>query len=208
MSSKITKVLIEYLESIDDLHQKIKAINELRHLIHEHSPFYDEPVDCVVWVKASSIEANDYNPNVMATVEKKLLTRSIELDGFTQPIVVSSEEAKHIVVDGFHRHQVANSHPSLNKRLKGYLPVTRINRERQGERERISATIRHNRARGKHQITAMSDIVRDLCRLGWKDDQISKELGMSLDEVLRLKQITGLAELFADTEFSEAWTVE
>lgn len=208
MSPEIAKVLIEYLESINNLHQKINTINALKLLIHQHSPFYHEPVDCVVWVKADKIEANDYNPNVMATVEKKLLARSIELDGFTQPIVVFSENNTHLVVDGFHRRQVANSQPTLRKRLKGYLPVSLINKERQGDKERISATIRHNRARGKHQITAMSDIVRDLCRLGWSDNQIGEELGMSLDEVLRLKQITGLAELFEDEEFSEAWTVD
>ena len=208
MSPDVAKTVIEYLESFDDVDLKIKAINELKSLIHQHSPFCREPVDCVLWVEAKTVEANDYNPNVMATVEKKLLERSIELDGFTQPVVVARQQRRHLVVDGFHRHLIGKSRQELNRRLHGYLPVTLINAEREGQKERIAATIRHNRARGKHQIAAMSDIVRDLHRQGWDDRRIGEELGMDADEVLRLKQISGLTELFADESFSEAWTVE
>ncbi|MDD9652523.1 IbrB-like domain-containing protein [Klebsiella pasteurii] len=208
MSPDVAKTVIEYLESFDDIDLKIKAINELKSLIHQHSPFCREPVDCVLWVEANTVEANDYNPNVMATVEKKLLERSIELDGFTQPVVVARQRRRHLVVDGFHRHLIGKSRPELSRRLHGYLPVTLINAEREGQKERIAATIRHNRARGKHQIAAMSDIVRDLHRQGWDDRRIGEELGMDADEVLRLKQISGLTELFADESFSEAWTVE
>ena len=208
MSPDVAKTVIEYLESFDDVDLKIKAINELKSLIHQHSPFCREPVDCVLWVEANTVEANDYNPYVMATVEKKLLERSIELDGFTQPVVVARQQRRHLVVDGFHRHLIGKSRPELSRRLHGYLPVTLINAEREGQKERIAATIRHNRARGKHQIAAMSDIVRDLHRQGWDDRRIGEELGMDADEVLRLKQISGLTELFADESFSEAWTVE
>ena len=208
MSPDVAKTVIEYLESFDDVDLKIKAINELKSLIHQHSPFCREPVDCVLWVEANTVEANDYNPNVMTTVEKKLLERSIELDGFTQPVVVARQQRRHLVVDGFHRHLIGKSRPELSRRLHGYLPVTLINAEREGQKERIAATIRHNRARGKHQIAAMSDIVRDLHRQGWDDRRIGEELGMDADEVLRLKQISGLTELFADESFSEAWTVE
>lgn len=208
MSPNVAKTVIEYLESFDDIDLKIKAINELKSLIHQHSPFCREPVDCVLWVEANTVEANDYNPNVMATVEKKLLERSIELDGFTQPVVVARQQRRHLVVDGFHRHLIGKSRPELSRRLHGYLPVTLINAEREGQKERIAATIRHNRARGKHQIAAMSDIVRDLHRQGGDDRRIGEELGMDADEVLRLKQISGLTELFADESFSEAWTVE
>ncbi|MFP8418323.1 IbrB-like domain-containing protein [Klebsiella michiganensis] len=208
MSPDVAKTVIEYLESFDDIDLKIKAINELKSLIHQHSPFCREPVDCVLWVEAKTVEANDYNPNVMATAEKKLLERSIELDGFTQPVVVARQQRRHLVVDGFHRHLIGKSRPELSWRLHGYLPVTLINAEREGQKERIAATIRHNRARGKHQIAAMSDIVRDLHRQGWDDRRIGEELGMDADEVLRLKQISGLTELFADESFSEAWTVE
>ncbi|HHH1370349.1 TPA: IbrB-like domain-containing protein [Yersinia enterocolitica] len=208
MTSEIIKNITEYIDSIDDIHQKIIVINELRCLIHQLSPFHSEPIDCVIWVKESSVEANNYNPNVMAKMEAKLLERSIELDGFTQPIVACPEDEKYVVIDGFHRHQRVKLSSTLNQRLNGYLPVVLINKERKDEKERISSTIRHNRARGKHQITAMSDIVRDLYRLGWKDNKIGEELGMDLDEVLRLKQITGLTELFEDELFSEAWTIE
>lgn len=110
------------------------------------------------------------------------------------------------MVDGFHR-QVLGREAGTGKRLKGWLPVACINPERKGQAERIAATIRHNRARGKHQITSMSDIVRDLSRLGWSDERIGTELGMDQDEVLRLKQISGLTELFQEEDFSPAWTV-
>lgn len=204
----ISKMIVNHLESIDSVDKKIEAINHLKLLIHQHSPFHDEPVDCVLWVKAETIKANDYNPNVMAMVEKKLLLRSIEMDGFTQPIVVSNVENHHVVVDGFHRQVIGTSNKELRKRLAGYLPVTFIKNSRKGEKERIAATIRHNRARGKHQIAAMSDIVRDLYRLGWDDKKIGMELGMDEDEVLRLKQISGLSELFVDQDYSDAWTIE
>ncbi|VFS69647.1 ParB-like nuclease domain [Raoultella terrigena] len=208
MTSEIMKSVASYLGSFEDVNSKIQAINELKKLIHIHSPFCNEPVDCVLWVKASSIKANDYNPNVMATVEKKLLERSIEADGFTQPVVVSRNQDTHLVVDGFHRHLIGSSRPELFRRLYGYLPVTLIKDSQRGQKERIAATIRHNRARGKHQIAAMSDIVRDLSRLGWNEKRIGEELGMDQDEVLRLKQISGLAEIFICEAFSEAWTVD
>lgn len=184
----------------------IQALNHLRRILHEVSPFAQEPVDCVLWVKADEVMANDYNPNVMAPCEKKLLKQSLEKDGFTQPVVVSEEKSHYLVVDGFHR-QLLGREASTSKRLRGWLPVVCINPERKGQAERIAATIRHNRARGKHQITSMSDIVRDLSRLGWTAERIGTELGMGQDEVLRLKQISGLTELFQEEDFSPAWTV-
>ena len=204
----VVKAVSSCLESVSDVHDKIKLINEFKILLHQHSPFLEEPVDCVLWVNINTVDANDYNPNVMASVEKILLERSIDMDGFTQPVVVAKQKDRYLVVDGFHRQELGKSKPRLRNRLNGYLPVTLIKASRGGEKERISATIRHNRARGKHQVTAMSDIVRDLCRLGWKEKRISEELGMDPDEVLRLKQISGLTELFADDVFSEAWTVD
>ncbi len=157
------------------------------------------PVSRVQWVPADDVYANDYNPNKVAPPEMKLLKKSIEADGYTQPIVVWDTGEGYEVVDGFHRHLVG-------KEL-GYthLPVVVINRDREDRSDRIAATIRHNRARGKHQIQAMSDIVVELSRRNWSDKRIARELGMDDDEVLRLKQITGLAEMFADEDFSEAW---
>lgn len=208
MTPKIAKIIIEYINHQDNLHEKIRVINEMKALLHQQSPFNREPVDCVIWVRQETVEANGYNPNVMATAEKKLLRHSIVMDGFTQPIVTTSQNNRNIVVDGFHRYLTSKSSLTLKERLHGYLPITHVSTTHQEQRELIAATIRHNRARGKHQINAMCDIVRDLYRLGWSDQQIGTELGMSPDEVLRLKQINGLAELFADEEYSQAWTVE
>lgn len=184
---------------------KIETINELRKLLHSYSPFASEPVDCVLWVKSDEITSNDYNPNSVAPPEMRLLEHSILEDGYTQPIVAWQREGQIEVVDGFHRNRVGKECAAVRKRIKGYLPVTIINSEREDRGDRIAATIRHNRARGKHQVEAMSDIVIELKRRNWSDEKIGRELGMDPDEVLRLCQITGLAEMFADREFSEAW---
>lgn len=187
---------------------KIEAINRTKIAIHEASPFSDEPVDCVLWIRAESVVANDYNPNKVAPPEMKLLHTSIKRDHYTQPIVVFPEGQEFTVIDGFHRHRIGSEKKDIRDRLHGYLPVTVINSDRQERSDRIAATIRHNRARGKHQVEAMSDIVVELSRRNHSDEWIAKELGMDPDEVLRLKQITGLAEMFADREFSEAWEIE
>lgn len=164
----------------------------------------DHPVSNVQWVTADMVQANDYNPNSVAAPEMRLLEHSIASDGFTQPIVTwLREDGIYEVVDGFHRHKVGRDTLKLT-----HLPVVVINSERVDKGDRIAATIRHNRARGKHQVDAMSDIVLDLSRRNWTDKKIAKELGMEPDEVLRLKQITGLAEMFAHEEFTEAWETE
>ncbi|MBJ9238684.1 IbrB-like domain-containing protein [Citrobacter braakii] len=205
MQQRLTQELLGFLSALPEK-ERIEAINEFRQAIHSVSPFREEPVDCVLWVKNDRISPNDYNPNNVAPPEKKLLQKSLEADGFTQPIVVvRSTEEEYEIVDGFHRHELGKSKPSLKSRLHGYLPVTCLQRERH---ERMAATIRHNRARGRHKIHAMSEIVRELSLLGWSQEKISKELGMDDDEVLRLKQINGLQELFADRRFSKAWTVK
>ncbi|AOV96173.1 hypothetical protein A9798_03885 [Edwardsiella hoshinae] len=206
---ELEQALDALLEAQPDLAQRIALLNRLRLRLHGHSPFAAEPVDCVLWVAAEHVEANDYNPNVMAPVEKRLLQRSLTSDGFTQPIVVVQQEgpASYVVVDGFHRYLLGSKKAALRQRLHGYLPVTPLPAERADEAARIAATIRHNRARGKHQIASMSDIVRDLHRLGWSEERIGEELGMDADEVLRLKQISGLSELFSEGDYSQAWTV-
>ena len=205
MQHRLTQELTGVLSGLSE-EERIEAINQFRMAIHSVSPFREEPVDCVLWIKNEHISPNDYNPNNVAPPEKKLLQKSLEADGFTQPIVVvHSTEEEYEIVDGFHRHELGKSKPSLKSRLHGYLPVTCLQRERH---ERMAATIRHNRARGRHKIHAMSEIVRELSLLGWSAEKISKELGMDDDEVLRLKQINGLQELFADRRFSKAWTVK
>lgn len=197
-----------YLQSLAEV-ERIDTINSFREAIHELSPFREQPVDCVLWIKQEEISANDYNPNNVAPQEKRLLSRSLELDGFTQPIIVAENRFHHYeIIDGFHRHNLSKSKAVLKRQLKGYLPVSCLRKERQDKSDRMATTIRHNRARGRHQISAMSEIVRELTLLGWDDDRISDELGMDSDEVLRLKQINGLLELFSGRRYSQAWTVK
>ena len=208
MRQRLITEIQSYLQSLPE-DERIDAINAFREAIHENSPFRDQPIDCVIWIKQDDITANDYNPNTVAPPEKRLLSKSLELDGFTQPIVVTESEPHHYeIVDGFHRHEIGSNRAVLKRQLKGYLPVTCLRRDRQDKHNRMAATIRHNRARGRHQINAMSEIVRELVQLGWDNEKIGKELGMDSDEVLRLKQINGLLELFADRRYSEAWTVK
>jgi len=201
------KELFSQLESLD-LASKIEIINSIRKALGKYSPFHDEPVDCVQWINIEKVIANDYNPNVVAPPEMKLLEHSIREDHFTQPIVSWTDNGLYEVIDGFHRNRVGRECKDIKERLHGYLPLSVINDGRLDRSDRIAATIRHNRARGKHQITGMSNIVIELKRRNWSDKKIGNELGMEPDEVLRLCQITGLAEMFANREFSEAWEVE
>lgn len=197
------------------LDARVEALNRARMALHEVSPFKGEPVDLVIWVKGETVDANDYNPNRVAPPEMQLLRHSIEADGYTQPIVTTRNDFDEAsegdpighseTVDGFHRGRCGKEVPAIRERVHGYLPITRIQGARMGLGDRIAATIRHNRARGTHGVDSMSEIVRMLHVAGWPDEKIQVELGMQADEVLRLKQITGLAALFADRDFSEAW---
>jgi ParB-like chromosome segregation protein Spo0J len=197
---------IHALLTTGDLDSRVENLNRLRAMIANDSPFKDEPVDFVRWIKADQVHANDYNPNAVAPPEMELLRLSIEADGYTQPIVTMVESEGTVeVIDGFHRHRVGQEYADIQARIHGYLPVVQIRDDRRDKGDRIASTIRHNRARGKHQVVAMSDIVIDLKRRNWSDDKIGRELGMDPDEVLRLTQITGLAQAFADRDFSEAW---
>lgn len=202
------RAVFERLADLDD-NACMEAINSIRKTLREYSPMKREPVDCVLWVDADAVHANDYNPNSVAPPEMRLLQLSIMSDGYTQPIVAWSDaEGSFEVVDGFHRNRVGKEVGAVRKRVGGRLPVAVINTERTNREDRIAATIRHNRARGVHGVDAMSDVVLDLTRRNWSDARISKELGMDPDEVLRLKQITGLADLFRDRAFSEAWEAD
>ena len=190
------------------LEKQVEAINTVKSSLKKISPFTVEPVECVQWVKEELVIANDYNPNSVAPPEMELLHTSIQEDGYTQPIVVYEHDGIYEVVDGFHRNRVGKEYADIKERIHGYLPVVVINDERHDKADRIASTIRHNRARGKHKVEAMSDIVIELKRRNWSDKKIGKELGMDADEVLRLTQITGLAEMFSDKEFNQAWEVD
>lgn len=189
-------------------HSKIAVINALKRQLHILSPMHEEPVDCVLWVPFDTVHGNDYNPNSVAPPEMKLLELSIESDGYTQPIVTMLDGSTREVIDGFHRHLVGQHSATIRERIMGYLPVVTINDSRMDKSDRIAATIRHNRARGKHKVEGMSEIVIELKRRNWSDTKIGRELGMDPDEVLRLTQITGLAEMFSDREFSKSWDID
>jgi ParB-like chromosome segregation protein Spo0J len=204
---ELIKAMLAKLETLS-LEERIEAINQIRIAVHGISPFRNEPVDCVLWMKQDTVVANDYNPNAVAPPEMTLLEHSIREDGYTQPIVAWEHEDEFEVVDGFHRNRVGREVTDISDRVHGYLPVVVINQNRDKRTDRMAATVRHNRARGKHHVEAMSDIVQELTRSNWSNERIGKELGMEPDEVLRLKQVTGLAEMFKDHEFSKAWEPE
>lgn len=193
----------EFFDQHDDVEEQVSVLNAVRERLHDQSPF-SEPVENIKWVANDAVEGNDYNPNEVATPEMKLLHKSIKEDGYTQPIVTyETGEDEFEIVDGEHRSIVGKEFDDIRKRLREYVPVTVIDKP---EEERMSSTIRHNRARGTHQIRDMSDIVVDLFDRGWSDERIMEELGMERDEVLRLKQVSGLKKAFDGHEFSQSWT--
>lgn len=202
---KLTEI-IQHIEAMSTTSEKVRAINEVKLALHKISPMQHEPVDCVLWVESESVLANDYNPNAVAPPEMELLHTSIAMDGFTQPIVAwESAAGQYTVVDGFHRNRVGKEYSDVRDRICGFLPVTIINGARTELGDRMVSTIRHNRARGKHNVDSMSDIVVELKKRNWTDGKISKALGMQADEILRLCQISGLTEMFKDHDFSKAW---
>jgi ParB-like chromosome segregation protein Spo0J len=184
------------------LADQIALLNDLKIEMAKLSPL-QEPVDSVIWIPMDQIQANTYNPNRVASPEMQLLYESIKSDGYTQPIVAYRlPDGKYEIVDGFHRNRVGKEYQDIHDRVKGFLPIVVIDKPLD---ERIGSTIRHNRARGTHQIRSMSDIVVSLVKEGWSDEKICEKLGMSKDEVLRLKQISGLKEAFANHTFSKSW---
>lgn len=209
MNIQTIKEFICELDSLP-LDEKVSVINDLRSAIHEISPFKNEPVDFVKWVKNTTVTQNDYNPNKVAPPEMKLLELSILNDGYTQPIVAWSDSDKGMVevIDGFHRSRVGKESNVIKARVNGYLPIVDIRTEQSSKNDRMASTIRHNRARGKHQVDAMCGIVTELKNRNWRNARIAKELGMDEEEVLRLCQISGLEELFSDKDFSRSWEAD
>lgn len=191
-------------EKLKESNNKNEFLNELRDFIHEHSETKHNPVDRVYWVPLDKVQANDYNPNQVAKNEMKLLHTSIDHDGYTQPVVTVYDKKldKYIVVDGFHRYSIMKFYKDIQKRNKGLLPVVVIDKD---INDRMASTIRHNRARGKHSIDGMSNIVFGMLDNGWSDAEITKELGMEHEELIRLKHVTGFSKLFENTKYSRAW---
>ena len=216
---KLSKKEIELIETCSfdeiinkvelmDMEEKIEAINSMREKLHEISPFRNEPVDYVRWVKNDKVVSNDYNPNKVAPPEMQLLEVSIDHDGYTQPIVSWPRDNCVEVIDGFHRYRVGKESLIINKRVMGYLPIVEIRGDRTSKSDRMASTIRHNRARGKHTVDAMSEIVLELKNRNWRNSRIAKELGMDEEEILRLCQISGLEDIFKDDDFSRSWNIE
>jgi hypothetical protein len=198
------KELLAIIEN-KPINEKVILINELRELIHKISPFKKEPVDFVKWIYNENVIANDYNPNKVAPPEMQLLEVSIINDGYTQPIVTFPDGDKVTVIDGFHRNRVGKESLVVKDRIQGFLPTVIIRPEVSDKNSRMASTIRHNRARGKHQVSAMSEIVMELKNRNWSNKRISRELGMDEDEILRLCQVSGLENLFKDNDFNKAW---
>lgn len=165
---------------------------------------YCSPVYNIKRIPVEKIKANSYNPNSVAPPEMKLLYKSIKEDGYTMPIVCYylEEIDRYEIVDGYHRYRTILEHKDIYEREEGCLPVSVIEKPLS---DRMASTIRHNRARGSHNIELMVNIVAELVESGMSDKWIMSNIGMDADELLRLKQISGLAALFKDKEFSKSW---
>lgn len=198
---KIKEKLKELYGKAED---KIGFINDLREFIHNELSDINQPIDMVTWVPIDKIKPNDYNPNAVAKIEMSLLYKSIKHYGYTQPIVTvyDKENDEYVIVDGFHRYFVAKSQEDILKQNKGMLPITIIKKD---INERMAATIRHNRARGEHSVSGMSNMVFKMLDNVWKDEEICNQLGMEPEEILKLKHITGFAKLFENAEYKKAW---
>jgi ParB-like chromosome segregation protein Spo0J len=200
LPTNVVHAITSFIEGGD----AVQRVNEIRSLLHSLHPNKDEPVNYVQWIPIEKVEPNDYNPNSVAKIEMGLLLKSIKSDGYTQPIVTIYDPVndKYVIVDGFHRYFCMRSNSELRERCGGYLPVVVL---RKTINERMAATVRHNRARGKHSVDGMSNMVFKMLDNGMDDSAVCNELGMEPEELLRLKHITGFSKLFADAEYNKAW---
>jgi len=187
--------------------QQIEFLEAIKANIHQRSPLNSQPVDYVRWVDVNDVQANDYNPNSVASQEMHLLYTSILHDGYTQPVVTIYDEdiGKYVIIDGFHRYFTCKNNDDISERNKGRLPIVVLEKDMN---DRMASTVRHNRARGKHSVGGMSNMVFSMLDNGWSDADICNHLGMEPDELLRLKHITGFSKLFADAEYNKAWTTK
>ena len=201
ISGRLGKMLTKELSDADN---KIDFIESIKEFLHSVSPLKEQPVNLVRWVDIDKVKANDYNPNTVAKIEMKLLHTSISHDGYTQPVVTiyDKDKDKYIIIDGFHRYLTCKSYDDVRERNHNRLPIVVIDKD---INDRMASTIRHNRARGKHSIKGMSNIVFGMLDNGWDDIAICEELGMEAEELMRLKHITGFSKLFADAKYKNAW---
>lgn len=205
----LARQLAKLISELPDNDTKIDILNDVRGVLHEVSPLRHHPADYVVWEKSSEIETQRINPNAVAPPEMELLYQSIKNDGYTMAIVgFRQADGTLRVVDGFHRRQIERIHQDISDSTFHRVPLTLIRKSQEDEGNRMASTIRHNRARGSHNIELMSTIVAELVEMGKGDRWICQHIGMSADELLRLKQITGLASLFTNKDFSRAWVAD
>lgn len=196
---KLTSDLVSEIEKIKDIQEKIDVLNFVRLKLHEVSPEKHNPVDFVFWAKLEDVKANDYNPNHVAKREMDLLHQSIKQDGYTMPVVSFLEDdPKRVIVDGFHRYSISFLHPKIKEKNHGRLPVSTVNKEMS---DRMASTIRHNRARGKHEVELQASLV-SMLKQGWDEIKIMKELGMTLEEVQRLIGLKGIASEIKGVPYS------
>lgn len=192
-------------EEVKKLIQKSKwtetEINELVEELYNKHPQKHNPVCKVLWVPIVDVEPNDYNPNAVAMNELKLLEISIDQDGYTQPIVTiwDDKKKKYIIIDGFHRYYVCKTSDKINKRNNGHIPIVVLDKD---INQRMASTVRHNRARGKHSINGMGHLVIEMIKNGKSDAEICNELGLEVEELVRLKYTSGIAKMFEDVDFS------
>lgn len=208
MNKELITQLCNEINALSTVDEKIDALNEIRAALHEVSPLKHHPVDFVAWEKSSNVEPNNYNPNAIPPPEMQLLYESIKNDGYTMPIVGFRDIENIKIVDGFHRRETEQRNSDIQESTFGRVPVSSIRASQIDTGDRMASTIRHNRARGVHNIDLMSTIVSELVEMGKGDAWICKHLGMSKDELLRMKQITGLASLFKNKDFSDSWEVD
>lgn len=188
----------------DDPIGQMQELHRIREILHELSPNKDMPIDLIHWVPVEKVQANDYNPNAVPKTEMNLLYVSVKNDGYTQPVVTIYDEKidKYVIIDGFHRYSTLRNNADLQERTHGLLPIVVL---RKDINDRMASTVRHNRARGKHSVEGMSNMVYEMLKNGWKDEDICNELGMSADELVRLKHVTGFSKLFKDAQFRKEW---
>lgn len=186
------------------LDEQIDLLNRVRTMLHQVSPFRNEPVDLVLWKPSEQVEPNDYNPNIVHRPEMKLLQTSM-LKHVTQPVVTGQvgESGTFVVTDGEHRYITITTCKPLSARLHGYVPIT-VTAARTRE-EQMADTVEHNRARGVHTLDGMTNIVLSMLAAGWTDDEIARHLGMDADEILRMKQVSGIAQAFTRPAYNRAW---
>jgi ParB-like chromosome segregation protein Spo0J len=196
LSKELTKAL-----SIED---NIELIEEIKEVLHKNSVLKTQPINRIKWAKIEEVTPNDYNPNSVAKKEMGLLYTSIKQDGYTQPIVTiyDPKEKMYVIVDGFHRYYTAKTNEDILARNKGRIPIVVIDKD---INDRMASTVRHNRARGMHSVTGMSSMVFQMLENGWSDEDICNEVGLGIEELVKLKHITGFSKLFEDAEYNKAW---